>query len=513
MAQQVVELTSDEAKLLAGMQRVLAKQVEMQTKWMQTGTAAKKAGDAGKTAGDDSAKGMQKMLPSLQSYVAGWITAAGVITAATRALKEHADEKKKALTSAERLDESNRNLASVAGPGELAGMIKRADTISKSYGVDRAVSRDFLFSARSEGFEDYVEDAAKFSGVMKLDTQAIAAGQTRTLFGKKITAREAVVMAGAAAEQSRLKSDEFLKALPAGAAGGAAAGASPEETMALVSVLASNFSSGDTASQRVGSLGVKLGLDERFKGRGIVDAVKRMQADPELRTDFAGESKELNEAIDAIIAQMPTITDRAAMLGDERGKAGTKNDWLEMKYRERMGGDKDFANLQTLHKARNEREIAREDVYAEEQAQRETTQELQWKDMEQRGLSAGGRFGAARGANIADALGLGTKNTELAMRWGQGIGSAFQLDFSGMREGALGTSQFIAEGALAPAAKRLGFDEEHVDRTIAETNKSFGGSRVGLTEDLLKQIAQNTGATAKGNGNAPANAQAGRHIE
>lgn len=86
MAQVVVEMSSDEAKLYRGMQRLIEQQQKLET-------GLKKTGAAGKKAGDDTSKAMKsdffsKQLVDLKAVATGYFSIQTAIQAVTKAMEE-----------------------------------------------------------------------------------------------------------------------------------------------------------------------------------------------------------------------------------------------------------------------------------------------------------------------------------------------------------------------------------------------------------------------------------------
>ncbi len=146
---------------------------------------------------------------------------------------------------------------------DFEAMRSRADKLSADYGLDREEARQLVFSARSEGFESSLDFIAKNRQAINVQAQAGVAGQLPTLFsGQGLTPEQAISGTLVGAQQSRLDFEQLSRALPGAAEGGALQGASAEETIAAVSVMASAFKSGDQAGDRFKALATKLSLDQ-----------------------------------------------------------------------------------------------------------------------------------------------------------------------------------------------------------------------------------------------------------
>lgn len=496
MATQVVEMSSDEAKLLRGIQRVIEKQKALDEAMKKTGETSDEAGKKAEDAGGKMAKG--EGLDQLKKMAVGWIGISSAIDFATAALREHNEERKRGLDSVDTLDDANRRLAQISTSAEdLQGQQNRADSLSTRYGVSRERSRQLLFAARSEGFESFADDAARFDPLISMEASATTAGQVPTLFDKKISPREATALTLAAAEASRLDFESVAKSLPTATSGAAQAGSSPEETLSMLSVAAGKFKSGDTAAERIKALGLKLSLSEEFKGKGVVDALKRFQADPKLRADFAGDSIELNEGINSLIPLLPEIESRTKMLEGERKLVGTDDDILERKLRSRLA-DPEFAALQKKRGAEIAKEISGEDAFAVEAGDLAVTRSNIDRKLIDSGADPIEKYTARKAADVAEAYSLSAEGVEGAAEGGR-FGARTMTVPGLLRQ----QSDYMGDG------QRVGVMESLTLPGLLKSQMQHWSELLGMN----KRIAETNDAMAKGNNNAAANAQAGRHIE
>lgn len=342
MAQVVVELTGDEAKLLRSMQKVIEQNSKVKDSFSQ-------AGKTGKDAGNNVANGLGaaggvvekverstfKLKAGLDSVaktefrelageLATTITVMGgiskIIGESTKAWALYEAAQSKALGTQATLSDTNRRLVQVSdSPADLKAMQDRADAASKFTGVDRNVSREVLFSARSEGFEKEFEQVMGASPVIDPKAAAVVAGKLPALFQNKIGPIESMSLALRGAKESNLSFEQISTSLPTAAEGGALVGASPQELVATQAVLASRFKSGDTAADRIKAFASSAGIDPRLAGKGIVGAFEAIKAMPEdERADYLGKNQELNAAFVIIGEEMPKIQRQIAILEKER---------------------------------------------------------------------------------------------------------------------------------------------------------------------------------------------------
>jgi len=270
---------------------------------------------------------MGRMLRStFVSTVAGAVSLDAAIRAVGASLSYVRQQSDKAAAGLDQLAGVRRRLAQISeGSEDLEALEKKADELSIEYGLDPEESRRLLFAARSEGFEDSVDRLAEASPVVSTDASAIAAGQVPQLFQNRITPLESINALLAAAKASRLDFETLSSSLPIAAEGGSLQNADPEEVIALSSVLASRFKSGEQAGARIRALSTKFSLDEEFAGIGVLAAVEKLQqASEERRRKFLGESQEVNVAYKVILEEMSRIRDRVKVVKDAMIRTGTE---------------------------------------------------------------------------------------------------------------------------------------------------------------------------------------------
>lgn len=338
--------------------------------------------DQEKTAGEPGLKKIAK-------WGAAWAAAAGSIDLIREAMERVRATNERALSALEGTAAGDKRLLQVSNSAEdFQALSGRADDLAKSEGISRDEARNLMFSARSEGFEGSTDFIASNSQVLDIESQATVAGQIPGLFTKEtLTPEEAINMTLAGAAESRLDFGEIARALPSAAEGGSLAGASSEETVATLSVLASRFKSGDTAADRMKGLSTKFGLDDRFKGGGILDNVEKLQGMSEKeRSEFLGGSQEANAAYEMIVDEMSTIRDREKIIGQARQATGTDQSITSQK-RAAAAEDEGLATLKKLNRSEIRKEIAEEENRAVEEGSRQTRKNDALSGAENRGES------------------------------------------------------------------------------------------------------------------------------
>lgn len=398
MADIQVVLTGDDANLFKAYEKLEKKQKDLEQKLKDIKAASKDASEAAKKGADDTTDAAGKIgskfkeqagqiaglkdsvTSSFDPAVIGAFTGAvGGIAVAVRAAgeawRQYREDQGKALASLESQADVDRRLVQVStSSADLEGLQKRADDAAQKFGVERAAAKEVLFSSRSEGFESEFEKVIRAAPVVDPKAAAIVAGKLPALFQGKIKPTEAVSLTLAAAEASNLNFEQLASTTPQAAEGGAIAKASPQELLAVQSVLASRFKSGETAADRIKAFATAGGIDERFKGKGIIQAFKEIQAlSDDDRKEFLGKSAELNTAYVVLSQEMGKIEERLQLLTQERESFATGGGALEAKLNIAQTNPAIQAR-KDVARARNKEEIAREENLAQAAASLEVAQ-------------------------------------------------------------------------------------------------------------------------------------------
>lgn len=325
MAEVAVVMTAQEASLWRAQQKLIAQTRELEGGLTKVGKAGQDAGKKGEAAAKGHSGAIDRLGKSVGNAVVSYVSFQAAIGLASRAMQFSNQQIDQATQSFDKLGDSRRRLTQVAtGAEDLQKMEALADELAAKHGVEREVTRRVIFSARSEGFEDLVENIIANARVLHPESQASAAGQIPGLFKGAITSAQALEGAFAAANRSRLDFERLAIALPAASEGAAFAGAKPSETMALASVLPTEFKTGETAADRIKAIGTAIGLDKELAGKGIVEAVKQLEAGSERRRkDFLGTDRDLNVAYARVRDSMQMIEQRQRDVEQAIAKTGT----------------------------------------------------------------------------------------------------------------------------------------------------------------------------------------------
>lgn len=422
MAEVSVIMTPQEAALWRAQQKIIRQTQEMEKGYTKAGKAGQGAAKQTETATKRQEVAANQLTRSLTRVAAGymgWDAAIRVAAGAFQFMRQEADA---AMASATRLTDARRRLVQVTtSEADLKNLERLADEMSAKYGVGRETTRQILFSARSEGFEDFARELIASSRVIAPEAAATAAGQIPGLFpGRGLTPAQSVNAALVAAQQSRLDFEQLVRSLPGAAEGAGMAGAGPAETMALASVLASRFKSGETAADRIKAFGTRVALDPALAGRGVLQAVRDLQAaSEERRQEFLGTSQELNTAFVTIGQELSVIEQRQRQIQDAIGAAGTARSALA-EGRRRAGVV--FAPQQAAEAGAIAREAAREGALAGAGFLRQAAVDQAMVDLQQAGVvsqwAAQGAGTLAAGLRVSpEAVGQTARTTGTVAGW------------------------------------------------------------------------------------------------
>ena len=320
MASVVVTMSGDEARLWRAQQKIYDQQLKLENKFKSTEKASEQAGRAASTSFDKTTSSIGKLSASLVTYASGVATITGAVALLGKAWTFVVDERKEVLRQLERTAPQDRRLLQVSSNAqEFEQLRTQADQLAGQFGVDRATVREVIFSAVSENFRDAVPAIIAANQVVDPVSAAGVAGQGPALFKGTIGALEAVNLTLKAAQASRLDFEQIAKSLPQAAEGGSIAKATAEETLAVLSVLASEFKSGDTAADRIKMFATRAGISEEFAGKGIIEPLEKLMAmDEKARRAYLGDSQELNVAYVKLAENIELIKKRVQEFSQER---------------------------------------------------------------------------------------------------------------------------------------------------------------------------------------------------
>ncbi|WP_436715069.1 hypothetical protein U8335_20330 [Roseiconus lacunae] len=236
---------------------------------------------------------------------------------------------REAFASIDRTADADRRLLQVSKPGgDFNRLSSTADTLAADYGIDRVESRNLVFSARSEGFDDQatLDFIGRNSPVIDVKSQASVAGQIPSLFAgnETISPQQAINATLAAATESRLSFQDIARAMPIAAEGTALIGSTTGETSAALSVLSSRFGSAERAGDRLKAFASKANLDPRLDGKGLLGAVQALRGFSEDdRKKFLGDSIEVNTAYEFLSEDFNAIKKRQQITSAAVASTGT----------------------------------------------------------------------------------------------------------------------------------------------------------------------------------------------
>lgn len=311
MATTVVEMSSDEQKLLRGLQKIIDQDSKMRQGFEKTGRASQRSTAQAVRLHGDQATAIGKATAGIQKMATQYVTLSAGVGLVSDALRFMTDEANKAKGSFDLLETSTKRLAQVAdGPADLGASLARRDRLAKEFAVPRQDVADLLFTAKSEGLSTAdVRSVLRGSAAFNVKESASVAGQLPGLFkGSGLTGSQAVNLVATASKESRADFSAIARSFAQAAEGASQAGSSPSETGALLSVLTGKFSSPESAAARIKAIGSRLALEG--DSGGIVAGVQRLQkmstAD---REGFLGSSQELNSAFARISESLDAIAE------------------------------------------------------------------------------------------------------------------------------------------------------------------------------------------------------------
>jgi hypothetical protein len=221
------------------------------------------------------------------AYGTGIVSASAAANVLLGIFQQITEENKKGFEALKSTQDTDRNLLQISdSPQQFQQLRTESDALSMQTGVDRNAVREVMFQGVSEGFKDAVPEIIKANQVVPVKEAAGVAGQIPALFQGQLKAMEAVDLTLAAAKASRLDFAPLARALPSAAEGGSIAKASPEETLATLSVLASRFKSGEAAADRIKAFSAVAGIDQggKTEEQKKAEADRVAAAQKELRT-------------------------------------------------------------------------------------------------------------------------------------------------------------------------------------------------------------------------------------
>lgn len=388
MAQVLVELSGDEAKLLASYRKTEEAQRKMDQGLKEMGKSAKKAGEESEQAFGTRAT------QSLRNYLGSMVSMGGAATVFWQSMQRARQETQQAINEVNGLSEARRRLLQVSqgGSRDVEAQNLKAEGLAVKYGISRTEARNLLFGARSEsyvGSEDLIARLAR-ANFASVEASQTAAGTIPTLF-PGVTPEQSIAAAALASKQSKLSNEDFLSKIPKLAAGAAVAKATPAETMATLAVLAGKD---PEAANILGSFSSRIGIDERLGGRGILAGVEGLAAMPSAeRAKFLGTSKELNVSYSWLRENAGAIRQLQGELSSAMADSGVFAAGIEkMAFDPNTYEGRLRSSQVQLQRAQNLTAIERERALAASGFDSESVMAMEQARMQSRGVSPLGRF-------------------------------------------------------------------------------------------------------------------------
>lgn len=426
MANVVVEMSGDEARLYRSMQKIVDQQAKLDAGHKKVAESGKKAGKEVEQAGLKAEKGFgHRAVASLHNYAAGFVSISSAVQLTGEMLNYMKGEADKAFGSLNKFADANAKLAQVATSGkDYQALVSRTNALAVRYGADRGELKQVAFDARSMGFEDAVPDIAKYSSFIRPTDAAQIAGMAteQGLFaGKGLSPREILAMVYTSSQASKLDFEQYAPVVPLAAQGIMQAGGTPAESLAALQAMVPKYGRASTAGDRIMHFGAKVGMSEdpRLKGKGL-EAVRilRDEFSAEERKDFLKDSIELNDAYNNLAANYEQIRKIQAELETVPGTVGTPESPFEKTLRAQFDPSTEAGRnaiaLQETRRAAADREVANEEAFGAVGGERQAALDRALGAMKGAGISEGAQFFGQKAGQTAGLLGFGGRGVETA---------------------------------------------------------------------------------------------------
>ena len=324
----------------------------------------------------------QSAVDQISAYATGVISVGAAFGLARKAIAFYNEERERATGETDDLSDTRTALRQIS-KGDFDKLEQRADALAtdKDLGITREEARKLIFAARSTGFEGEERTVAAADPVIPAEVGAAFAGEFRKFFSKEgLSIESAFNTALAGAAESQFNISQLLPQVRT-AAQGAIAGGESSDVVAATSVLADNF--GKSVGDRIRALGVKLATNDQTKGLNLIDAVKKLADDPELRKSIVKDSSELKAVVSKFIERGGTIQRADKRIEAEQRKVGdagligkavkeatdtsTQSGRIESSRRERIAAEQSRrkAEEEKLSSGANQARAAREEAAEE----------------------------------------------------------------------------------------------------------------------------------------------------
>lgn len=364
----------------------------------QTEAVAKsrEAGEANKKSFGSSA------IQGIKTYAASFASIAGAIGIVTKAIQFFNEEKERALGTTDSLVDTRRSLRQIS-KGDFNELEQRADSLASNdaLGISREQARQLVFDARSTGFEGEEGIVAAADPVIEITDGAAFAGEFRKFFSQdSLSIEQSFNTALAGAAESQFNISQLLPQLRT-AAQGALAGGESSDVVAATSVLASNF--GRSTGDRLRALGTKIATNEDTAGLNLIDAVRKIQGDDQLRESIIKDSAELKAVFGRFSERLGEIVAADKRIEAEQQQSGDGG-LIQKAINEARDNDIEVARRINVA-SEQRRRIAEELVLSADAARGVAAQSDVVTDSFNRGDSGVDRFVAATASEAARRVG------------------------------------------------------------------------------------------------------------
>lgn len=293
MAQVVVEMSGDEAKLFRSYQKIIDQAAKLEGKQKDLAKTTQQVGaQADQSFGATAASAVGKYAMGILSLQA----ATQAFGAAMAYSKANTDA---AIASVEQLIQARQKLNQVVDSGKEGQAANDFAERLASRGISRDAALDIVSSARGAGFVGSEDMVARLVAANQFSPQSavMTAGRVRNMFGDgAMTSLQSLAGTRAGSKISDLDIDPYLNMLPNLATAQTMAGGTPAEAMAITAYVASKHQRG---AEYVATMSGSLNQLKGFKGLGIMGQVEKLRGMTEAqRTKALGGSKEANFAYD-----------------------------------------------------------------------------------------------------------------------------------------------------------------------------------------------------------------------
>jgi uncharacterized protein (DUF2062 family) len=223
----------------------------------------------------------------------GLQTVLGQINAAFAEMEQKAQA---AIASSEKLVAANTAFAQISGSrAELLQYQERADELASTTGLSRDRSAQLLFTMASSGLGDRQDLAQKLAvgDTLSGKTESLTSLATTLpkLTGGKLTPEQAVNVGFAAAREARVSVESIQPELMRAYEQASRTGASPDEIAAAVAQGSYRFLA---PGARQGAFSARVATNDELRQLKQSEVVARFMEDDELRQEVLGDSMEAN---------------------------------------------------------------------------------------------------------------------------------------------------------------------------------------------------------------------------